>query len=150
MPLDLEVVAHSSERPLPTRNPFSEPFWDAAARHELALQRCDQCATFRFYPRPMCPQCHSMAATWTTCSGHGTIYTFTIVRRPLARWFRERVPLVCAIVELDEGPRMMANIHEVDPDQVSIGTRVAVRFEDVDEDITLPYFVPGDRQDDSA
>ena len=67
MPLDLEVVANSDDRPLPTRNAFSAPFWDATQRHELRLQKCSDCETFRFYPRPMCPQCHSLRASWSAC-----------------------------------------------------------------------------------
>ena len=140
MPMDLEVVASSDDRPLPTRNPFSAPFWDAAQRHELRLQRCDDCGTFRFYPRPMCPQCHSMSATWALCSGRGTVYSFTVVRRPLARWFKSRMPLVCAVVELEEGPRMVTNLLEVPVERVRIGLPVEVAFEDVTDDITLPQF----------
>lgn len=146
MPLDLGDVAHSSERPIPTRNPDSAPFWDAAQRDELQLQRCDDCATFRFYPRPMCPNCHSFRATWTRCSGRGTVYTYTVVRRPLTRWFRDQVPLVCAVVALEEGPRMMGDLVGVAPDHVAIGRPVRVAFRPASDDIALPYFLaePGD------
>jgi hypothetical protein len=138
--MDLEVIASSSERPLPVRNAFSAPFWDAAARHELALQRCDDCNTFRFYPRPMCPACHSTRATWTPCSGRGTVYSYTVVRRPLSRWFKERVPLVCAVIELVEGVRMISNVVGVAPEDVHIDLAVEVTYEDVTDDITLPMF----------
>jgi uncharacterized OB-fold protein len=146
VPLDLEVAASSGERPLPKRNAFSGPFWDAAQRHQLVLQRCDDCGKFRFYPRPMCPDCHSMAVTWTRCSGRGTVYSFTIVRRPLTRWFADRVPLVCAVIELDEDVRMVSNVVGVDPEDVRIGLRVTVAFDDVDEQTSLPIFeaVPAD------
>jgi uncharacterized OB-fold protein len=146
VPLDLEVIASSSDRPLPTPDAFSGPFWAAARQHELVVQRCDDCGRFRFYPRPMCPDCHSMRAQWTRCSGRGMVYSFTVVRRPLARWFASRVPLVCAVIELEEGVRMMSNVIGIDPDQVRIGLEVTVSFEDIDEQISLPVFeaVPGD------
>jgi uncharacterized protein len=150
MPLDLEVIASSSDRPLPTRNPFSAPFWDAAQREELLLQRCDSCGRFRFYPRPMCPNCHSMRATWTRCSGRGKIYSYTIVRRPLARWFAQRVPLVCAVIELEEGVRMISNVVGSRLEDVRVGLDVLVTFEHVDHQITLPMFVvagAGDHED---
>jgi uncharacterized OB-fold protein len=140
VPMDLEVIASSSDRPLPTRNAFSAPFWDAALRHELAIQKCDDCATFRFYPRPMCPQCHSTSSTWTTCSGRGTVYSYTVVRRPLARWFKERMPLVCAVIELEEGVRMISNVVGVSPEDVAIGLAVEVTFEDVNDEFALPMF----------
>jgi hypothetical protein len=75
-------------------------------------------------------------------SGNGFVYSFTIVHRPLARWFAEKVPLVCAVIELDEGVRMISNVEDVDLGDVSIGMRVSVKFEDVTEEITLPKFRP--------
>jgi uncharacterized OB-fold protein len=142
MPLDLEVVAHSGDRPLPTPNPFSKPFWEAAKRHELTLQKCDRCGTVRYYPRPRCPECQSPDTTWTVMSGRGSVYSFTIVHRPLARWFKDHMPVVVAIIDLDEGVRMMSNVVECEPDDVHVGMRVAVTWDDVDEEITLPKFVP--------
>jgi len=142
MPLDLEVIAHSVDRPLPTPNTFSQPFWEATRRHELVLQKCNECGTVRYYPRPRCPTCLSGNAEWVQMSGNGSVYSFTIVHRPLARWFADKVPLVCAVIELDEGVRMISNIEEVDLNDVHIGMRVSVTFEDVNEEITLPKFRP--------
>ena len=144
MPMDLEVVAASGDRPLPTPNPFSKPFWEATKRHQLVLQKCDDCGTFRYYPRPRCPECLSGNATWTEVSGRGAVYSFTIVHRPLARWFQDKVPLVCAVIELDEGVRMVSNVDNIDPKDVKIGLRVRVIFDDVDEEITLPKFEPAE------
>lgn len=129
-------------RPLPTPNAFSAPFWKAAKGHQLSLQRCDDCQLFRFYPRPRCPQCQSARATWTIVSGQGVVYSYTIVHRPLTKWFNDKVPLVCAVIELEEGVRMMSNIEEIAPSDVTIGMPVSVQFEDVDEVISLPKFVP--------
>jgi uncharacterized OB-fold protein len=140
--MDLEVVAVAEDRPLPTPNPFSKPFWEATKRHELVLQKCQDCGTFRYYPRPRCPECLSGNTAWTKVNGRGTVYSFTVVHRPLARWFKDKVPLVCAVIELEEGVRMVSNVERIDPHQVTIGLPVQVFFEVVNEDITLPKFEP--------
>ena len=139
---DMQQIAHAETRPLPTPNGFSQPFWDAAHQHSLRLQRCDVCNTVRFYPRPRCPTCLSDAATWTEMSGRGSVYSFTVVHRPLARWFADRMPLVVAVVELDENVRMMTNIAGCEPDDVVVGMRVQVTWHDADDEITLPWFEP--------
>jgi uncharacterized OB-fold protein len=114
MNVEPEVIAHSEERPLPTPNQFSQPFWDAARQHRLLLQKCDLCGTIRYYPRPRCPECLSADATWTEMSGRGSVYTFTVVHRALARWFQDHLPLVCAVVELEEGVRIVSNVEQSD------------------------------------
>jgi uncharacterized OB-fold protein len=70
------------------------------------------------------------------------VYSFTIVHRPLTNWFKDKVPLVCAVIELEEGVRMMSNVRELAPEDVVIGMPVHVQFEDVNGEITLPMFVP--------
>ena len=142
MPMDLEVIATSQDRPLPTPNSFSKPFWEGTKRHELVLQKCNECGTFRYYPRPRCPECLSGNTEWTKVSGRGTVYSYTIVHRPLARWFKDKVPLVCAVIELDEGVRMVSNVENVDPYAVTIGMPVRVIYDDVNDEITLPKFEP--------
>lgn len=142
MPLDLEVVAHSDERPLPRPNAMSEPFWAAARRHELRLQRCMECREIRYYPRPRCPNCQSGEYEWEKLSGQGSVYTYTVVHRPVARWFMDRVPLVCAIVELKEGVRVLSDLEEIEPERVDIGMAVEAFFEDVNEEISLLKFRP--------
>jgi len=148
MPLDLEIIAQSGDRPLPTPNEFSMPFWEAAGRHELVLQRCKRCETVRYYPRPGCPECQSREAIWEKMSGEGTVYSFTIVSRPLTRWFAERVPIVVAIVSLVEGVRMMTNIVGMEPESVYIGMPVSVCWDDADGGITLPNFSPAVANED--
>jgi uncharacterized protein len=143
MGIDLEARPDMADRPLPDVNhPFSKPFWEGCQRHELVLQRCSACGKFRYYPRPFCPECRTPEYEWTRCSGLGSVYSFTIVHRPLTRWFKGRVPLVCAVVELEEGTRMMSNVVGTEPEAVRVGMPVRVDFEDVTEDITLPMFRP--------
>jgi uncharacterized OB-fold protein len=91
---------------LPEPTPITRPFWEAARKHVLSLQRCDKCAEYVFYPRGLCSHCGSAELTWTEVSGRGTVYSFTVARRPTMVGFPDEVPYVIAIVELDEGPRM--------------------------------------------
>jgi uncharacterized OB-fold protein len=129
--------------PLPTPTPETRPFWEAAKRHELLLPRCTQCGPFFFYPRATCPRCLSGDLEWQVVSGRGTLHTFTIVHRG-PRNFPLPSPYVMAIVELDEGPRMMTNLVGVkpDPETLEIGMPVEVTWADVTPEVTLPHFRP--------
>ena len=127
-------------RPHPRRDPDSLPYWDAAQRHELLIQRCDQCGAHRFYARLLCPRCWSPDVTWERSSGRGTIYSFTIVHRAPSEAFRALVPYVVAVIDLEEGVRVMANILGTSPDDVRVGAPVRVVFEAIDDAVTLPQF----------
>lgn len=129
------------QKPLPTPSPDSRPFWDAAKRHELHLPRCRDCDQFFFYPRHLCPQCLGSNLEWQRVSGNGTVYSFTVVRRPPNKLFID-VPYVLAIVELDEGPRLTTNIVGCAPQAVRCGSPVTVVFEDVTPETTLVKFRP--------
>lgn len=126
-------------RPLPEIDPDSRPFWEAATRHELAFQRCEDCGRAVFYPRNICPHCQGQRLTWTTSAGRGTIHSYTVARKPAGPAFVDLVPLTVALIDLDEGYRMMSNVLG-DPDRVSIGATVAVTFEEIGEGVTLPVF----------
>ena len=129
--------------PLPVATPETRPFWEAARRHELSLQRCRACSTYVFYPRAACPRCLSADLEWRRVSGRGRLHTFTVVHRG-ARNFPLPTPYVIAIVELDEGPRLMTNLVGVEPDpaKIAFGMPVEVVFEDVSPEVTLPRFRP--------
>ncbi len=127
-------------KPLPKPSPTSRPFWDAAKRHELMLQRCGACGKFIYYPRPRCPHCFSDRLDWQRCSGKGKVYSYTVVRRASSRAFGD-APYILAIVELAEGPRMTTNI--VAPlEQVRVDMQVTVFFDDVTPEHTLVKFEP--------
>jgi uncharacterized OB-fold protein len=130
--------------PLPVPTPESRPFWEAARRHELALPRCRACGRMHFFPRAACPHCLSGDLEWRRVSGRGRLHTFTVVHRGL-RNFPLGTPYVLAVVELDEGPRMMTNLVGVDPDpaKIRIGMAVEVAFDDVTPEVALPRFRPG-------
>jgi uncharacterized protein len=127
-------------KPLPKPTAASRPYWDAAKRHELVLQRCGACNSFIYYPRDRCPQCLSDQLKWQPVSGRGKVYSYTVVRRASTRSFADK-PYVLAIVELDEGVRMTTNV-EAPPEAIKIGMPVAVWFDDVTPDRTLVKFKP--------
>src|SRR5207247_1198980 len=109
---------------------------------EATRQLRGECGTKRFYPRALCPRCLSSATEWVRASGWGTVYSFTVTHQNQAPGFREELPYVLAIVELDEGVRMMTNVVGCAPDAVRIGMPVQVVFEDVTAEITLAKFRP--------
>jgi uncharacterized OB-fold protein len=131
-------------KPLPQPDPVTQPFWDSVRRHAIELQRCAGCRTFIFYPRAICPSCGSGALHWEPVSGRGTLYSFTVVHRATVPEFRADVPYVVALVDLDEGPRLMATLVDVpaDPARIRIGTRLEIVYDDVTPDVTLLRFRP--------
>lgn len=121
--------------------PENQEFWDATGRGELLLRRCDDCSSFIWYPRELCPDCHSTNTSWFQASGNGTVYSYTITRKGQGK-YREAGPYVLAYVELEEGPRILTNIVTEDPETVSIGQAVTVHFETNEEGHALPRFAP--------
>jgi len=130
--------------PPPSTNPDTQPFWDACARHELRLQRCDACSTFRFYPGPMCPSCGSFEHEWVQVTGRGEVYSYVIVRRAASSAFNGEVPYATALVELEGagGIRLPARIVDCPVDDVAIEMAVEVVFETASEGFTVPVFRP--------
>ena len=129
--------------PIPVPTPESRPFWDGTKRHELLLPECTACHRAHYYPRAVCPHCLGKRFEWKRASGRGTLHTFSVVHRGL-KDFPLGTPYVLAIVELDEGVKMMTNLIDVpaDPALIRIGGAVEVVFEDVSEKIALPRFRP--------
>lgn len=130
------------EKPLPATDPGTEPFWNEAKAHRLTIPRCLDCGKHHFYPRALCPHCHSDRLEWTPVSGRGTVYSYTIARKPAGPVFAADVPYVVALIDLAEGPRMMSTIVTDDVETVRIGDAVEVEFDDVTADVTLPRFRP--------
>ncbi len=128
--------------PLPKfPEPDTEPFWDATKDHELKYQVCDDCGGVVWHPRRHCTHCTSLNLSWKTSKGEGTVYTYSIVRQNYYPAFRERIPYVVAWIDLDEGFRMLSNVVGVDVEEVSVGQRVKVDWEDK-EGLSLPMFTP--------
>ncbi len=125
--------------------PETAPYWEAANRGELQIQRCHACSRYYFYPRSVCPHCGSTDVTWVTVSGRGHLHTYVISHRP-APGFEEEAPYAIAVVELEEGPRMMANIVGVPntPEELVLEMPLEVRFEPRGEQM-VPVFTPAAR-----
>ncbi len=138
------MTPQSYTKPLPEPDPVTRPFWESVKAHAMRIQRCAACGRYVFYPRPLCPHCFSAALEWTPISGRGVVYSFTIVYRHPGAAFQAELPYVVALVELDEGVRMLTNLVQVAPDpaQLRIGMPVEVVYEDVTPEITLPKFRP--------
>ena len=128
--------------PLPRPYQDTEKYWAAAREHRFVIQHCKSCGEHQFYPRGVCSHCLSSDLEWHEASGKGTVYSFSVNYRAPHPGFADEIPFVLAIVELEEGPRMMTNIVECNPDSVKIGMSVVVTFEDVTEEVTLPKFKP--------
>ena len=129
-------------RLVPVPDPTTEPFWEATRERRLLAQQCGDCEHWVFYPRPVCPNCGSRALRWKQLSGRGTVYTFSVIHRPAHPGMAPIVPYVVALVDLDEGIRMMSNVVDCPPSEVRIGMRVEAVFEDLTSEITLPLFRP--------
>jgi uncharacterized OB-fold protein len=128
--------------PAPAVSPEAKPYWDAAAEGRLLLQRCADCEAVIWYPRGFCPACSGSRLDWFEASGRGTVYSFTVVRRGAMGLYAGTEPYVLAYVELDEGPRVMTNVVDCDPDAVSVGDAVSAVFHDTGEGSALVRFRP--------
>lgn len=120
----------SETLPLPVPNADSKPYWEAAKDGRLVLQKCKGCGLTSFMPRHVCPSCWSSAKEWVTAAGTGTVHSFSIIHRAPLPSFKDRMPYVIALIELQEGPRMMTNIVGEGALDVRIGDPVMVWFED--------------------
>lgn len=119
----------------------SERFFEATKEGKLLIQRCGDCKEHQFYPRSICIHCGSANVDWVESSGKGTVHTYTVIHRQGMPGWRDEVPYVAAIIDLEEGVRMTSNVIEVDPAEVHIGMSVAVTF--VDEGpLVCPRFKP--------
>ncbi len=132
---------HTPERPLPRPDPVSKTFWDGCRDGRLLIQRCPSCGHRQFYPRALCTAC-GQTPEWEQASGRGTVHTFTVIRQNYAKPFRDLLPYVVAMIELEEGPLMMGNLTDCDVDAVRIGSPVEVWFDPADEDTAIPYWRP--------
>jgi uncharacterized OB-fold protein len=127
-------------RDAPTPDLEQAAFWDATGEGRLLVQRCAN-GHHQLYPRAHCITCRE-PVEWVDASGFATVYSFTVLRQHHSRSLRHLLPMVVALVDLDEGPRMMTNLVGVEPEAVQVGMRVEVWFERVTEEAALPMFAP--------
>jgi len=127
--------------PAPAVNDDTKEFWDATAEGRFLLRRCDDCGVVIWYPRFVCPMCSSTKTSWFEGSGLGVVYSFTIPRRGPGA-YAEAAPFVVAYVELEEGPRVLTNLVEVELDEIRVGMEVEVVFHDTGQGNALYRFRP--------
>ena len=138
-------TASSKPLPRPISPEVTRPFWEAAKRHELVMPRCKTCDQLFFYPRSECPRCLSSHLEWVRVSGRGRLHTYTIVYQPANAAFRDDTPYIYAVVQLDEGPRMVSNVVQCDLDAVKVDMPLEAIFDDVTPECTLVKFKPASR-----
>ena len=130
-----------SKRPLPQPTPETKHFWEGTQAGEIRLQRCDDCAKVYFPPRPFCPGCASRNVSIFKASGKAKLFSYVIHHRPAPGF---TPPYAIAVVELEEGPRMMTNIVGCPqtPEALPLDMELVPHFEKMNDDITLPLFQP--------
>jgi hypothetical protein len=128
-------------RPAPIPDHDSELYWQGLHDGKLLVQRCLDCGKAQLYPRDRCLSCRG-PWVWEEASGKGTVYSFTVIRQNYSRPFRDWIPYVVALVDLEEGPRVMTNLIDCDPETVQVGMAVEARFEVVSDLAGIALFTP--------
>jgi len=131
----------NGDRVIPTPTPETKHYWDGAKDGKLILQKCNDCSDNYFPPRPFCPKCGSRSVQEFQASGKGSLYSYVINHLPSPGF---TPPFAIAVVELEEGPRLMSNIVECEqtPEALELDMPLEVTFEKLNDDITLPQFKP--------
>ena len=130
---------------LPIPDPDSRAFWEACQEKRLVAQLCGDCGKLRLPPLPACPECHSRDFRWEELSGQGAVWSFTVVHHAFRESLEDKTPYTVGLIDLDQGPHVVGKgprmVGKIDAGNgtVSIGSRVRVRFEEI-EGTQLPYF----------
>ena len=143
---DASDTATTGPDPLPTSEPWvtseTQRYWDATAEGRIELPCCEACDLVIWYPRAICPDCHTTDLEWRTMSGRGTVYSFTITRAGVGGKWRPHLPLLVAYVQLEEGPIVLTNLVDVDPTTVAIDMPVRAVFDDTGHGNAILRFAP--------
>ena len=129
-------------KPSPRVTPDNRPFWEGCRERVLRLPWCAACERAFLPPAPVCPTCFGERLEWRAASGRGTVHSWTVSHQAFHPAFGDRLPIVLATVDLEEGVRMNCRLDGVAPGEIEIGLPVEVGFEDVGGGVTLPYFRP--------
>ena len=129
-------------KPIPRVTPELAPFFAAAKRGELVVQRCAGCGLLRFPPRELCSRCWSRDATWVPVSGRGEVFSFYWMHQIYHPGFATEVPYAVATIALEEGPHVLSNVVGTSREELRVGLPVEVVFEDASDEVTLPKFRP--------
>ena len=126
--------------PLPQPSIETEPFWAGVQERKLLMPKCTACGTISFPPTVACGTCEKTDFTWIEVSGNGKIYSFVVYHRVYHPSFKDKVPYVVAVVQLDEGPRIISNVVGVPAADVVCEMPVTVQYEAIDDGYLIPKF----------
>lgn len=129
----------SAQRMLPRPRGLSREYYAKLAAGSLCFQRCDDCGAWRQPPRHRCAECSSDHWSWHSSTGRGTVYTWTVVRRPLPA-FADEAPFAVVVIELEEGPRIASRLRDVAIDDLELGLPVVLEIERIDDAMAIPWF----------
>lgn len=129
-----------SFRLAPSVSPDTEFFWNGLKDHQLLIQRCGSCGVLRHPPRPMCPSCNSLEWDAVTASGRGSVHSFVMPQHPPMPFME--YPYIVALIDLEEGTRLLSNLCEVAPEDASIGMPVEVFYTEFEDGLVLHQFRP--------
>jgi uncharacterized OB-fold protein len=127
-------------KPLPAMAGFAREFYEHCQRGDLRFQRCTSCGKWRHVPRHKCGSCASWEWEWARSSGRGQVFSWTVVSRPMHPDFVDDVPYAPAIIEMDEGVRLVSWVVDCPPEELRKGLPVQVFFDAVTDEVTLPKF----------
>ncbi|MBM7664136.1 putative OB-fold protein [Solibacillus kalamii] len=133
------------EKPIPLKNTYNAPYWDAADRHELNVQKCNTCSNYNHPPGPSCANCGSIDLIWENLGSTitGEVYTYIVSNRPFLPGFQNELPTVIAVVQLEEYPdiKIIGNVLHGNTETVSIGTKVKMVWIEATEERAIPQWV---------
>lgn len=131
-------------KPLPQITDQTRPFWTGAKQGKLMMQKCGGCGTLNFLPKPWCVECGNRDLKWVETKPYGTVYSFTVAYAVMMNYpdWKEDLPVINCIIDLDEGARMYGQITDCAPDKVRIGMRVKAHFVDISDEAAIPKFRP--------
>ena len=132
----------SPTRMEPPVTPTTEEFWEATREGRLLVQWCNACDQPVFFPRETCPICLGADLGWRPSEGGGSVYTYTVEHKPMNPALGGGGPYVVALVDLEEGIRVMSNVVGCQPDKVEVGMPVRVTWEELSDGRRLPLFEP--------
>ncbi len=140
----MSTPVSDENKPLPVLTDMTRPFWTAAKEGRLLLQKCGQCGTFQFQPKPWCIACGSRELPWTPAKPTGTVYSFTISRSVAMNFpgWEKELPVLMCLIDLDDGVRLYGQVTDCAPEKLHIGMRVEVHFASISPEAGIPKFMP--------
>lgn len=135
-------MSDAADLPIPVPSAETAPFWAAAREEKLVIPRCDKCGGTWFPPSEACPSCGAPHYSWIEASGRGKVFSFVVFHRVYHRAFKGKVPYTVAVIELEEGPRLISNVVGISPDDVRCDMAVRVVFDARGDGVKVPQFTP--------